>query len=415
MDAPNLKVQLFADHTQAFRLLQMFAGAGEEARIVGGAIRNALMDQPFNDMDVATTALPEQTMALAAGAGWKTVPTGIAHGTVTVIIDGQAFEVTTLREDIATDGRRAVVRFGRDFKADALRRDFTINALSVGIDGQIHDYADGLADIKARKVRFIGDAATRIREDYLRILRFLRFSAAYAEGALDADGMLACIEGHEGLGTLSRERVGNEVRKWLIATRAGETLAAIELTPIPNAIFHGPLDLLKFNRLCDLETSFGFRPAAIRRIAALCVRRDGDIERLRHALKLSNREHDRLLSMLNAVRTIDFAAIATEVGGKQLIYRFGSKLFQDALMLRQAEMRDGAPADWLKRAFSVSQSWSAPQNPFKGTDFISLGLKPGAELGEMLRLAEEKWILRGFPSDEAIQKGIIRECVPLPS
>ena len=188
------------------RVLKALDGVGEETRIAGGAVRDLALGLTPGDFDLATTATPEAVMARARAAGFRVVPTGLAHGTVTVIVDGRPFEVTTLREDIATDGRHAVVKFGRDFRADALRRDFTINALSLDAKGRVHDYCDGLADLAARRVRFIGDASQRIREDYLRILRFFRFSARYGEGPLDAEGFAAAIAERDGLSVLSRER-----------------------------------------------------------------------------------------------------------------------------------------------------------------------------------------------------------------
>ena len=177
------------------RVLALLNDDGEEARVVGGAVRNALMGRPHTDHDVTTTAVPDLVMARAAAAGLRTIPTGIAHGTVTILAQGRPFEVTTLREDVETDGRHAVIRFGRDFAQDALRRDFTI----------------GFDDLAAERVRFIGDPATRIREDYLRTLRFFRFSAEYAAGDLDADGLTATVAERDGLARLSRERVRQEL------------------------------------------------------------------------------------------------------------------------------------------------------------------------------------------------------------
>ena len=185
-------------------LLAVLDGAGEEARVVGGAVRNALLAEPLGDIDIATTALPPEVMRRAEVAGFKAVPTGIEHGTVTVVAHGRPFEVTTLREDVETFGRHAKVAFGRHWRRDAERRDFTMNALSLARDGTVYDYVGGLADVEARRVRFIGDAATRIAEDYLRILRFFRFHAAYGEGALDPAGVAACIAGRAGLDQLSR-------------------------------------------------------------------------------------------------------------------------------------------------------------------------------------------------------------------
>src|SRR6266516_4723594 len=184
------------------KLLALLDRDGEEARVVGGAVRNALLGHPPGEIDVATTALPAEVMRRAAAAGFKPVPTGVAHGTVTVVIEGHPFEVTTLREDVETFGRHATVRFGRDWVRDAERRDFTMNALSLSPDGIAHDYVGGLADLRARRVRFIGDAATRIAEDYLRILRFFRFHALYGDGHPDADGLHAAIVARAGLGQL---------------------------------------------------------------------------------------------------------------------------------------------------------------------------------------------------------------------
>src|SRR5665213_2297634 len=203
------------------RLLEVLDRDGEEARAVGGAVRNELLGLPVAEVDVATTAVPDKVVKRVTAAGFKPVPTGIEHGTVTVVIDKQPFEVTTLRKDIETDGRHAKVAFGRDWKVDAERRDFTINALSVTREGAVYDYAGGLADLEERRVRFIGDPAKRIAEDYLRILRFFRFHAAY--GTSDhpyTEGIAACIAGRSGLDQLSRERVRMELMKLVVAARA---------------------------------------------------------------------------------------------------------------------------------------------------------------------------------------------------
>src|ERR1700754_63076 len=203
----------------AARVLELLSGGGTEARVIGGAVRNALLGIPIGDIDIATTALPDEVIRRAGNAGIKSVPTGIAHGTVTLVVDRQPFEITTLREDGETFGRKARVAFGRDWVRDAERRDFTINGLSVDADGIVHDHVGGLADIEARRVRFIGDAGARIAEDYLRILRFFRFHAGYGAGAPDRVGYLACIAGRAGLASLSAERVRMEMLKLLVAER----------------------------------------------------------------------------------------------------------------------------------------------------------------------------------------------------
>src|SRR5947209_18915560 len=209
------------------QLLAVLDRDGEQARVVGGALRNTLLGLPHGDIDVATTALPQEVTRRAEAAGFKAVPTGFDHGTVTVVIEGRPFEVTTLREDVETFGRHATVKFGRDWKRDAERRDFTMNGLSLSPDGTVHDHVGGLADLRARRVRFIGDAATRIGEDYLRILRFFRFHAYYGEGHPDADGLHAAIVARAGLEQLSRERVRMELMKLMLAPHAVPALAVM--------------------------------------------------------------------------------------------------------------------------------------------------------------------------------------------
>src|ERR1700681_4728157 len=221
-DAPWLKSGPTA------RVLGLLNGDGEEARVVGGAVRNALLQIPPGDIDIATTALPDEVIRRARAAAIKSVPTGIEHGTVTLVVDGRPFEVTTLREDTETFGRKAKVAFGRDWVRDAERRDFTINGLSVDAAGVVHDHVGGLDDVLAKRVRFIGDPSRRIAEDYLRILRFFRIHAAYGAGELDRPGYLACIGARAGLTTLSAERVRMEMLKLMVAegppgARAGRT------------------------------------------------------------------------------------------------------------------------------------------------------------------------------------------------
>ena len=281
------------------KLLAALNRDGEEARVVGGAVRNALIGEPVGEVDLATTALPDEVSRRAAAAGFRVVPTGIEHGTVTVILDGRSYEVTTLRKDIETFGRHAKVAFGRDWKADAERRDFTMNALSAA-DGTVHDYVGGLADLRARRVRFIGDAGKRIAEDYLRILRFFRFHAAYGQGAPDADGLAACIAGRAGLDQLSRERVRMELLKLLVARHAVPALAVMAEAGLLITVLGGVPDLASFSNMAKVEAAFGLAPDAVRRLGALGVRIAEDAVRLWQRLRLANAEHDRLAYMASA-------------------------------------------------------------------------------------------------------------------
>jgi poly(A) polymerase len=279
------------------KLLGLLNRDGEEARAVGGAVRNDLLGRPAREIDVATTALPEEVIRRVEATGGKAVPTGIEHGTVTAIIDHQAVEVTTLRQDVETFGRKARVVFGRDWKADAERRDFTINALSAGPDGVVHDYVGGLADIAKQRVRFIGEPRQRIEEDYLRILRFFRFHAHFGAGAPDPDGVAACVRGRAGLETLSRERVRMEMLKLLLAARAAPTLAVMAESGLLGTVLGGVAYLASLENMIKLEETLGREADAVRRLGALGVWVEEDAERLGERLRLSNAECERLLAL----------------------------------------------------------------------------------------------------------------------
>ena len=250
----------------AARVLQLLNGQAEEARVVGGAVRNALLNIPIGDIDIATTALPDEVIRRARAAGIKSVPTGIEHGTVTLVVESQPFEVTTLREDIETFGRKAKVAFGRDWVRDAQRRDFTINGLSVSSDGTVHDHVGGLEDIEAKRVRFIGDPDQRIAEDYLRILRFFRMHAAFGVGEPDRDGVLACIRGRPGLAGLSAERVRMEMLKLLVADGAAKAIVAMEDGGLLLALFGGVAYRGPLIAMIAAEHMLGLKADPIRRL-----------------------------------------------------------------------------------------------------------------------------------------------------
>src|SRR3979409_2410427 len=262
-DAPWLK------SSPATRVLELLSGNGEEARVVGGAVRNALLNIPIGDIDIATTALPDEVIRRARAAGIKSVPTGIEHGTVTLVVEGQPFEVTTLREDTETFGRKATVPFGRDRVIDARRRDFTINGLSVDADGVVHDYVGGLEDIAAKRVRFIGDPDRRLAEDYLQIRRFFRIHAAYGAGEPDRAGYLACIGARAGLASLSAERMRMEMLKLMLAGGAAGAVAAMGAGWLLLPVFGGIAYTGPFAAMISAERLLGVRPSAIRRLGAL--------------------------------------------------------------------------------------------------------------------------------------------------
>ena len=392
--APSAARDLLAN-PELRRTLELLNGDGEEARLVGGALRNALLGRRVRDFDVTTTALPQKVIARAKKAGLRTIPTGIAHGTVTLLVDGRPFEVTTLREDIETDGRHATIRFGRDFAQDARRRDFTINALSMGLDGKIHDYADGLADIAAGRVRFIGDAATRIREDYLRILRFFRFSADYAEGPFDADGLAASISERAGLARLSRERVCQELMKLLAARRA--VAGIIDMT---EAGLLGPL-LRSVPQPARLARLMAIDPEAeaILRLAATAAIVGEDAERLRDMLRLSNVETARIAQATAALVQLRGRVAPTPSVLCEKLFADGRTGASDGLRLAWAESGAATDATDWRRAASFLRDTPEPRLPFSGADLMARGISAGRPLGAALKRLQAAWIRAGFPQD----------------
>ena len=379
----------------ATRVLALLNGNGEEARVVGGAVRNALLKLPVGDIDIATTALPEEVIRRAQAAGVKSVPTGIEHGTVTLVVEKQPFEITTLREDTETFGRKAKVAFGRDWLRDAERRDFTINGLSVDADGIVHDHVGGLADIETRRVRFIGDASQRIAEDYLRILRFFRMHAAYGAGEPDRSGYLACIDGRAGLSSLSAERVRMEMLKLLIAERAAAAMESMAEAGLLLSIFGSVAYTGTFAAMVAAERALGLPPNAVRRLAALTVAVTEDAKRIAARLRLSNAEAKTLDSMGH--RWWRFAS-KDEARARQLLYRLGEDPYRDRLMLAWARAGgiDNGAARWHDLA-TLPQRWSAPKFPLKAADFISRGIAEGPALGHVLTLAEDAWLAADFP------------------
>jgi poly(A) polymerase len=388
------------------RLLALLDRDGEEARAVGGAVRNALLGLPVGEIDVATTAVPDEVVRRVEAAGYKAIPTGIEHGTITAVIGGEPYEVTTLRRDIETYGRKAKVMFGRDWAADAARRDFTINALSASADGQVYDYVGGLADIAARRVRFIGDPDKRIAEDYLRILRFFRFHAWYGAGALDRDGLRACIAARAGLDALSRERVRMELLKLLLAPHPAATLAVMAEAGILGRVLGGVAYLASFENVVKAEAATGIPPDAMRRLGAASVAVPEDAERLADRFRLSNTEAARL-------RGLDRWWLVSPAAGEEaahaLLYDVGPQSFVDRVLVAWSRSNAGV-ADRAWRALAdLPQRWMVPVFPLKAADFTQRGIAAGPALGAALRAAEEAWIAADFPGERSALEAIADE------
>ncbi|MCB1488718.1 MAG: CCA tRNA nucleotidyltransferase [Bauldia sp.] len=363
------------------------------SRIVGGAVRDALAGLDVGELDFATPLVPEEVMRRAEAGGCKAVPTGFDHGTVTLVVGGVPYQVTTLREDVETDGRHAIVRFGTDWAADAKRRDFTVNALSVDSTGRVHDPLDGFGDILARRIRFIGDPDQRIAEDRLRVLRFFRFNAQFGRGSLEPEGLSAAIRARNDLRQLSAERIGQEMRRLVSAPRASETLAAMQDSGILGVVLAGVAYLGPFERLLR------FVPDADvpLRLAALGCRIEEDVERLTQRLRLSNAERDAMLAGVVAARRWQMPE--SERQARASLYRLGAAVWADAVALAHA-WSVAFPDDEAWRALhDLPKQWEPPRFPLGGADVLGAGAGHGPVVGEILKALESWWIAEDFAPD----------------
>ncbi len=376
-DHPMLKTPGLA------KVIRAISVDGDEVRIVGGAVRNALMGIAVGDLDLATTARPDVVIGRSRAAGLKVVNTGYDHGTVTVVAGGHGYEVTTLRRDVRTDGRRAEVAYGRDWTEDAKRRDFTMNALYADLSGTVYDPLGGLDDCLAHRLRFIGDAEQRIKEDYLRILRFFRFFATYG-GALDAAGLAACAKHSAGLNGLSRERIGQEIKKLLPGAHAISALEAMIAAEIAPMVLGPVVDIAAFT----IARARAGKIDAMGALLILAVRGDEDIARLGEGLRLSKVERGRLDKGLAARRLI--AGLSTPAM-RLSVYRQGAQAAQDALLMASLRLND---ADF-STLWDIATAWSPPRPPFSAQEIMAQGYK-GAALGARLRELEQAWIDETF-------------------
>ena len=362
---------------------------GDRARVVGGAVRNTLIGVPVDDVDIATTAKPEVVASRATAAGLKAVPTGIAHGTVTVVSSGRPFEVTTLRTDVETNGRHAVVAFTRDWADDAGRRDFTMNAIYADADGCLHDPVGGIVDALAGRVRFIGDSAERIEEDYLRILRFFRFHARYGRGALDPAGLDAAVARQDGIGRLSRERIGAEMRKLVTAIGAVAALAVMEETGILARILPGGGVLARLATMIKLSARHDVPLGLEARFAGLAADRPA----LAGALRLSGREDRRIETIAHWGDQL--AARMDEATVRLAVVRAGNEAASAALLFAAAERGCDPAADLVL----VARDFRPPQSPVTAARLMAEGYVPGPALGAELRRREAAWIAAGCPAE----------------
>lgn len=384
-------------------LLATLSANGEEARIAGGAVRNALLGEPVSDVDIATTTTPDETERRAQAAGFRTVPTGKEHGTITVLIDGQGYEVTTLRADVETNGRHARVVFGTDWTQDAERRDFTINALYATASGDVIDFVGGLADLESRTLRFIGDANLRIQEDYLRILRFFRFFAWYGRGRPDADGLRACVRLKDGLSGLSAERVWAELKKLLSAPDPSRALLWMRQSGVLTAILpeSEKWGIDAIHGLVATERDLDWPHDPVLRLEAILPPDAARMAVLSKRLRLSNADAARLASW---ALTPPISDKMSEAAFAKLAYRGDIQAIEDRLRLSLASARARAAQDMaaLAEAGGFSRllrglaEWQRPVFPLKGGDLVALGAAQDKRLGETLRTLEDHWVDGGF-------------------
>jgi poly(A) polymerase len=363
------------------------AGGSDCVRFVGGCVRNALMGEPVDDLDLATRLLPETAMAALKAAGLKVVPTGLLHGTVTAVSKGRPYEITTLRRDVETDGRKAVVAFTDDWSEDAARRDFRLNALYADADGRVFDpTGQGIEDTREGRIVFVGDPETRIREDYLRILRFFRFFARYGRGEPDPAGLKACADLSEGMARLSAERVSKELLKLLAAPDPRPAVRAMIAAGVLDRILPEAEPTAAFEVMVDLTAD------PVLRLSALMSPDLSRIETAARRLRLANAARERLLAAASGEVDVSM----DDRSARALIYRLGKPTFTDRMLRAEAQSgRPGAGAGLL----DLAERWPVPRLPVGGRQAAAAGLAAGPQTGQVLAAFEDGWIADDFPAD----------------
>jgi poly(A) polymerase len=377
---------------------KLLAALGE-GRFVGGAVRNAILDWPVEDIDIAVPMPPDETLQRLQLAGIKALPTGFEHGTVTAIVNGFVFEVTSLRRDVETDGRHAVVTYTDDWEEDSGRRDFTMNALYAAADGEIFDYHGGIQDLVAGRVRFIGDPARRIREDYLRILRLFRFHAWYGKGDMDADALHAAAEAKAGIAQLSGERIAKELLRLLEAQNPVPAFRIMAACGILPEILPFSVNLPRLENLVLIDAQNQFPADPVLRLAALLPDGGDAARQLRERLKLSGAERARLEALCRMEEKIPAHLSAADV--RRLLYRIGVARFRDRVLLSWAASPRGAAAIQWRMLLSIADGWHKPRFPLTGREAMAAGVAEGPDVGKVLAQVEEWWLERDFLPDEA--------------
>jgi poly(A) polymerase len=398
----NLPQTEWRSRPEMRRLLDVLGGGAGETRFVGGCVRDTLLKLKVSDVDLATRLAPQAVIDRLKGAAIKAVPTGIAHGTVTAVIEGRPVEVTTLRRDIATDGRRATVAFTDDWREDAARRDFTINALSADpLTGEVFDYFGGLADLDARLVRFIGDPLVRIAEDHLRILRFFRFHARFGKGGPDPEGLEACADRANDLMALSRERIADELLKLLGLADPAPTVALIVERGIFRPVLPEIADTSRLARLVGIEKRLDLAPDPLRRLSALLPGDPRVADSVSARLRLSNGARKYLRDMsepADGTRSARWIAGASSLSDREIVDLFLLSGLEEDRIVREARSLEG---------------WERPRFPLLGRHLLALGLPPGPPVADLLQELRRAWCEADFPDanwvHEAAAAAVARE------
>lgn len=369
-------------------------------RFVGGCIRNALWGEPVADIDLATQIAPETAVTLLKDAKIKTVPTGIAHGTITAVVSGKPYEITTLRRDVETDGRRAVIAYTDDWAEDAQRRDFTVNALYADQSGEVFDpTGEGLADIEARRFRFVGDADQRVREDYLRILRLFRFVAWYGRDAkITKEALTACRENRSGLKTLSAERVWSETKKLLSASDPVRSVRIMLQQELLDTLLPEASNVNGLSCMVSLEGREAIKPDPMLRLMAMMGREPLPAVLMAKRLRMSNKEADRLKAWASDGESL--SSDMSERARMQAIYRSGKQTILDRARLRAAGATDPLESSrWMVLA-DLALGWTPPAFPLRGADLVKAGVPKGPKLGKALAALEALWVRSGFSTEK---------------
>ena len=386
------------------------AHRSESTRFVGGCVRNALLGSVVSDIDIATQIQPDEVCRVLEDAGVTVHKTGFEHGTITAVTAGSSFEITTLRKDVSTDGRRATVSFTDDWLEDASRRDFRLNALYAEANGRVLDpLKHGLDDLRDRRIVFIGEPRERIAEDYLRIMRFFRFYASYGRGEPDQAGLLACSEGSEGLFQISAERIWVELKKMMSASDPRRAMEAMAQTGVLEVVLPDNWGLTLFNQVVGTDLAHQLKPDPIVRLMALHSKDPDLMERLANDLRMSNAERRRLIAVSE-----DQTVMAREMSEHEFrvsLYRLGEQTMRDRARLTWAARPDIASDSYWMNFLTAIDRWKRPAFPICGEDVVALGVKPGPQIGDILRELESWWVDNDFPDDVSVVARQLRNLV----